>query len=356
MRRIILGALLAAAIPCGQAFAVCPSTITDCPFPIFNGVTSAANINMLDNKYLVLSTDATKQFGYDTSANAVKLTNVILQTNMGVQMPQDQPLIFNEPTSTAIEVFDSSIGRIRFKNVPVQIDQTLYMPGGNIITAGYVSVGNGISVIGAYSGTADAALSFAGATFVGGAPAIIVGDNSLLQMSTSNTGFAVASNTVSNSLNITYNGTTKLALDPSGNLTIGGQLTTGSAFQGLVTFSAGITVNGGPITSGSTTTVFTSNAVNATTGIDLSGTTYSGNTFNDGHISFSGIGDALINSGTTLATAATTGFMHIPHTSAAPTGTPTNTTPGCEWNTGSHTMNCYDGSSWYHQTFTSTAG
>ena len=89
-------------------------------------------------------------------------------------------------------------------------------------------------------------------------------------------------------------------------------------------------------------------------GIDIHNNTFTGNTWNDGHIVLTGAGDALMNSATPLATTATAGFLHLPNTTAAPTGTPTNTTPGCEWNTGTHTLNCYDGTSWYH--FAGTAG
>ena len=89
-------------------------------------------------------------------------------------------------------------------------------------------------------------------------------------------------------------------------------------------------------------------------GINWSGVTFSGNSWNDGHVSFSGAGDVLLNSASALATNATAGFVHLPHTTAAPTGTPANTTPGCEWNTATHVLNCYDGSAWYH--FTGVAG
>ena len=91
-------------------------------------------------------------------------------------------------------------------------------------------------------------------------------------------------------------------------------------------------------------------------GINWSGVTFSGNSWNDGHVSFSGAGDVLLNSASVLSTNATAGFVHLPHTSAAPTGTPSNTTPGCEWNTTTHVLNCYDGSAWYHFTGTSGAG
>jgi hypothetical protein len=92
----------------------------------------------------------------------------------------------------------------------------------------------------------------------------------------------------------------------------------------------------------------------ANNGIDFSQMTFSGNSWNDGHIVMTGAGDLLANSATALATSATAGFLHLPHTTAAPTGTPTNTTPGCEWNTATHTLNCYDGAAWYH--FTGTSG
>lgn len=355
MRRLILGAL--AALLSGPAWAVCPSTITDCPFPVFNGITSGANINMLDNKYLVISTDGTKQFGFNNSTNAAVLTNVVLQPNLGVQLPQDQPLILNATSgSNAIAVFDSALQRIRFKNVPVQIDGSLYMPGGNITTSGSLTVANGIAVIGAYTGTTDAALTFTGATFSGGAPAIVLGDNTPLQFSTGATGFAVTANSTANTLAISYNGTTKFAVDSNGNLTIAGQLTAGSAFQGLATFAQGVYISGGGLVMGTNQTLMASSAANAVSGFDLSATTFSVNSFNDGKVSFGGNGDVLLNSGVTLATAATAGFVHFPHTGAAPTGTPINTTPGCAWNTASHVMNCFDGSAWYHSTWTSGAG
>ena len=66
--------------------------------------------------------------------------------------------------------------------------------------------------------------------------------------------------------------------------------------------------------------------------------------------------DILLNSINAISTSATAGFVHLPHSAGTPIGTPANTTPGCEWNTSSHTMNCYDGSSWYHQGFSSGAG
>lgn len=91
-------------------------------------------------------------------------------------------------------------------------------------------------------------------------------------------------------------------------------------------------------------------------GIDWHLGTFTGNSWNDGHIMLTGAGDALLDSASTLATAATAGFVHLPHTTAAPTGTPTNTTgPACEWNTTSHSLNCYDGTGWFHVTATSGA-
>lgn len=89
-------------------------------------------------------------------------------------------------------------------------------------------------------------------------------------------------------------------------------------------------------------------------GIYLAGVAFTVDSWNDGHIQFTGAGDALMNSATPLVLSATSGFLHLPNTSGVPTGTPSNTTPGCEWNTVSHTLNCYDGASWYH--FASTAG
>ena len=93
-------------------------------------------------------------------------------------------------------------------------------------------------------------------------------------------------------------------------------------------------------------------------GIDWHLGTASGNWLNfGGNVIITGAGDALLNSPTALATTATAGFVHFPHSAGTPTGTPTNTTgPACQWNTSSHTLNCYDGAGWYHVTATSGAG
>lgn len=354
MRRLAIAAL--AAFISGNAYAVCPSTITDCPFPIFNGITSAANINMLDNKALVFSTDGTKSIGYQSSNNAVVLTNSILLSNFGFATPADQPWIFNNPTNTAVVNYDSGIGRLRIKNVPLQVDGSLYLPGGNAVVAGSLSVGNGATVIGAYSGTSDPALTFANATFSGGAAAVVLGDNSALQLSTAASGFSLASNTVTGKVALTYGGSPVFTVDQSGNATFSGSLTQAGTFVGLATFNAGILLTSGSMVISSTTgTLIQTAGSTATAGLDMSATTFSGNTFNDGHVSFSGAGDILLNSATTLPTATTVGLLHLPHVGATPTGVPTNTTPGCVWNTVSHTLNCYDGSAWFHSTFSASA-
>lgn len=373
MRRIVIAALLA--VLSNSAFALCPAVLTDCPFPVFRSLTLGGNLNMGDNLSIIMSSDATKTLSFQSSPNAVVLTNVILQPNLGVQIPAGQPLILNSASGTAIINYDTSLNRVRLQNVPFQIDGALYMPGGNITLAGALSVGNGILVNGAYSGTTDPALSFAGATFAAGAPALILGDNSLLQLSTANTGFALAASTATNSVNLTYNGATQFSVDNSGNVTINGHLNQSTAFQGLQTFTAGLTVSGGTATFagpviGNGTNTFASIAVgdggSGEADISVAGT---GNLFmkmgatalfrvaanNVSVIDALGNGDILLNSASTLATNATAGFLHIPSTTAAPTGTPANTTPGCEWNKGTHTMNCYDGAAWYHATWVSGA-
>jgi len=246
---------------------------------------------------------------------------------------------------------------LRVKNVPVQIDGSLYLPGGNAVVAGSLSVGNGATVIGSYSGTSDPALTFANATFSGGAAAVILGDNSSLQLSTSSSGFALTANSTSNKTILSFGGSPIFTVDQGGNAVFSGTLTQAGAFTGLATFNAGVLITNGALVISSTTgTIFQSSGPTATGGIDLTATTFSGNSFSDGRVTFSGAGEVLLNSATTLATTTTTGLVHLPHVGGTPTGVPVNTTPGCLWNTVSHTLNCYDGSAWFHSTFSSSAG
>ena len=94
-----------------------------------------------------------------------------------------------------------------------------------------------------------------------------------------------------------------------------------------------------------------------TNGIDFHLMNFTGNTWNDGHVTISGAGDSLLNSATALATTATAGFVHLPNSAGAPTGTPaTISGDACEINTSTETLNCYIGSSWYHIALTSGAG
>jgi len=70
----------------------------------------------------------------------------------------------------------------------------------------------------------------------------------------------------------------------------------------------------------------------------------------------SALGDVLVGAGTTLTTATVVGFVHLPFTTSAPTGTPTNVLgDACEINTATQSLNCYIGSSWYHVAMTSGA-
>src|ERR1700757_431144 len=67
-------------------------------------------------------------------------------------------------------------------------------------------------------------------------------------------------------------------------------------------------------------------------------------------------GEVIIGSGSALATAATAGFLHLPFTTAAPTGTPANIVGNsCEINTATESLNCYIGAAWYHVALTSGA-
>ncbi len=67
-------------------------------------------------------------------------------------------------------------------------------------------------------------------------------------------------------------------------------------------------------------------------------------------------GDVLIGSGGALSAGATTDFLHLPFTTAAPTGTPANVFGNaCEINVTTESINCYIGSGWYHVALTAGA-
>ena len=91
-------------------------------------------------------------------------------------------------------------------------------------------------------------------------------------------------------------------------------------------------------------------------GVDIHNVSFTGNSWNDGHVSFTGNGDALMNSASALATTATTGFLHLPNMAGAPTGTPSVTSPAIVVNTSTNTLNINIGGSWYHATLTAGAG
>ena len=66
-------------------------------------------------------------------------------------------------------------------------------------------------------------------------------------------------------------------------------------------------------------------------------------------------GDTFVGPAGALLAAATIGFFHFPFVANPPTGTPTNTTDACVYNTTSNNLNCYNGAGWFHLTFTAGA-
>jgi hypothetical protein len=68
-------------------------------------------------------------------------------------------------------------------------------------------------------------------------------------------------------------------------------------------------------------------------------------------------GDVGVGSGAAISPGATSGFFRLPFTTSVPTGTPANTSgPACQWNSTTHTLNCYDGTGWYHISASPGAG
>ena len=68
-------------------------------------------------------------------------------------------------------------------------------------------------------------------------------------------------------------------------------------------------------------------------------------------------GDVRIGpAATALSGTAVAGFLYLPFTGAAPTGTPTDTSPSITYDRGTHTINVYDGTGYYHLTLTNGAG
>jgi hypothetical protein len=75
-----------------------------------------------------------------------------------------------------------------------------------------------------------------------------------------------------------------------------------------------------------------------------------------GSTNFQVVGDFISGGGSAQPTATTTGFLHMPYVAAAPTGTPAIIDGNaCIVNTGTQSLNCYIGSSWYHIAMTSGA-
>lgn len=70
-------------------------------------------------------------------------------------------------------------------------------------------------------------------------------------------------------------------------------------------------------------------------------------------------GEAVVGTGSALATNGTANFFHLPFTAAAPTGTPANPLgDAVEYNAATHSINIYDatGAAWFHITLSASAG
>jgi hypothetical protein len=85
-------------------------------------------------------------------------------------------------------------------------------------------------------------------------------------------------------------------------------------------------------------------------GVDWHLGTFSGDSWNDGHIEMTGTGDLLVGSRSSLATTAVHGFLSPPYTSGVPTGSPTLNT-ACAINVSTSTLNCYFGGAWHSLAF-----
>ncbi len=97
------------------------------------------------------------------------------------------------------------------------------------------------------------------------------------------------------------------------------------------------------------------NVFNATNGIDFSLVTFTGNSWNDGHVAFNAAGAANLNAGTALPLSATDGFVSLPFTAGIPTGAPT-TNDSCAIDITNGYINCYYSGTWHKIAFTNGAG
>jgi hypothetical protein len=90
-------------------------------------------------------------------------------------------------------------------------------------------------------------------------------------------------------------------------------------------------------------------------GVDLHQLTFTGNTWNDGHVVLAGSGTANLNAGTGLSLSATAGFVQLPFTAGIPTGAPSGNT-NCAVDTTNGYLNCYYGAAWHKIAFAAGAG
>ena len=92
----------------------------------------------------------------------------------------------------------------------------------------------------------------------------------------------------------------------------------------------------------------------ATNGIDWHLGSFSGNTWNDGHVVISGSGDLLANTASPLSPTSTAGFIHLPTVAGIPSATPQlNSGASCVIDTtsGSAFLFCFFNSAWHRIEF-----
>lgn len=252
MHRLIISAIILLASH--AAFAVCPTTPTDCPtLPTVNGLKTAGPIQMLtDGLLLQLSSDGLKTLSYQSSPNAIVLDNAPVQPNFGIQIPDGEPLIMNATEGTAIQRYDPVLGAVRFQNIPVQIDAGLQIPGGNLGVAGTATIGNGIKVVGDY--TTSSPLDFSTAQFATGVAAINLGTGNTINFANGPGGFQIGP--LSTELAITFNGSPVWTINNNGVMACaGGQPCAGGSGGGGGASGVGlnlVTAGGGAVCDGVT--------------------------------------------------------------------------------------------------------
>lgn len=102
-------------------------------------------------------------------------------------------------------------------------------------------------------------------------------------------------------------------------------------------------------------TVAPNGAVVVTGGSGLSATITPNWVANDNIFIGSQYGDVIMGSTSAIVAAATTGFLDMPFSTAAPTGVPALASVNCEVNTTSGSINCYFGGAWHHLTMSAGA-